>query len=219
MSRFPSFCLVLLAAACSRGEWATEFPVDKSTLTSVGENRFLPLRPGARQILKKDDTELVVTVLAETKVIDGVETRIVEERESRAGKLVEISRNYYAIDTATGNVYYFGEDVDEYRDGQVVGHEGSWASGANGAKFGLMMPGNPALHARYYEEMAPNVAMDRAEIVEVKGVFGWIAGWFQDCVRIEETTPLERGRETKVYCPGAGLVRDGDLHVSEVTVP
>jgi hypothetical protein len=35
-------------------------------------------------------------VLDETKTVDGVETRIVEERETVNGKPIEVSRNYFA---------------------------------------------------------------------------------------------------------------------------
>lgn len=76
---------------------------------------------------------LVVTVLSETQVVDGVRTRVVEERESKKGALIEISRNHVAIDSASGDLYYFGEDVDIYKRGKVVGHEGAWLSGDRAA--------------------------------------------------------------------------------------
>ncbi len=37
-------------------------------------------------------------------------------------------------------------------------------SGVNGARFGLMIPGTPVVGARYQQEVAPKVAMDRALI-------------------------------------------------------
>ena len=78
-----------------------------------------------------------------------------------------MSRNYFAISRRTNSVYYFGEDVDIYKAGKVVSHEGSWISGLGGAHFGLFMPGTPLLHGRYYQELAPRVAMDRAELVSM----------------------------------------------------
>jgi len=50
-----------------------------------------------------------------------------------------LTRDNTSIDLCDKNVYYFGEDVDVYRDGKVVGHEGAWLSGREGAKFGLMI--------------------------------------------------------------------------------
>ena len=45
------------------------------------------------------------------------------------GELVEVSRNFYARCTQTGDIYYFGEDVDIYEDGVVVSHDGAWLAG------------------------------------------------------------------------------------------
>jgi len=42
------------------------------------------------------------------------------------------------------------------------------------------------------------------------------AGKFDDCVEVEETTPLEAGTSTKVYCRGVGLVKDDDLELTAV---
>src|SRR5437762_8506857 len=42
----------------------------------------------------------------------------------------------FALCKRTNSVYYFGEDVDIYKNGKIVGHEGSWLSGEKGAKFG-----------------------------------------------------------------------------------
>ena len=153
-----------------------------------------------------------VTVLNETKTIDGVECRIVEERETKDGKLIEVSRNYYAIGKRTNSVYYFGEDVDIYENGKIVGHEGSWMSGKNGAKYGLMMSGLPLAGARYYQEVAPKAALDRAEIVGLGLTLKTPAGEFKNCLKIEETTPLEPdNEEAKLYAPGVGLLKDGSL--------
>ena len=95
-----------------------------------------------------------MTVLAETKIVDGVETRVVEDREEEGGKPIEITRDYYAIDRTTGDVYYFGEDVDVYKGGKVA-DECAWLSGVAGAKFGMMMPARPAPGDRFYQGTVP----------------------------------------------------------------
>src|SRR6185436_7099947 len=88
-----------------------------------------------------------------------------EERELHDGTLVEVSRNVFAVSTRTKNVYYFGEDSDTYRNGKVVDREGSWRAGVRGATYGLAMPAEARVGARYYQEISPKIAMDRAEIV------------------------------------------------------
>jgi hypothetical protein len=45
----------------------------------------------------KQEAELTITVLNETREVKGTETRVIEERETFGGELVEISRNFFAI--------------------------------------------------------------------------------------------------------------------------
>ena len=188
--------------------------MEPGELGPTGRNPYFILEPGYFLVLRKGNEELTITVLDETKKVDGVETRVVEEKETKNGKLVEISRNFFAISKRTNSVYYFGEEVDIYEDGKVVSHEGAWLSGVKGAKFGLMMPGTPLVGGRYYNEIAPEVAMDRAEIVSMKETVETIAGTFKNCLKIEETTPLEPGnKEYKYYAPGIGLINDANAEL------
>lgn len=156
-------------------------------------------------------TVLTITVLHETKVIDGVTTRVVEEREVSEGHVTEISKNYYAISKRTNDVFYFGEDSSSYKNGKVTGKEGSWLAGANGAKYGLMIPGTPLLGSRYQQEDARGVAMDRAEIVALDKELESPAGTFRHCLKTLETSGIEAGKEYKLYAPGVGLVKDDGL--------
>jgi hypothetical protein len=195
--------------------WTTRFAIEPGELTSIGRNPWFILEPGYQLVLADGEEELTITVLDETRQIDGVETRVVEERETDGGRLVEISRNFFAISTRTRSVFYFGEEVDMYREGRVTSHDGAWLSGVNGARFGLMMPGLPLLGARYYQEIAPGVAMDRAEIVSLTDTLNVPAGSLRDLLKTAETTPLEPGvREFKYYAVGVGLVRDGSLRLT-----
>jgi len=162
--------------------------------------------------LEDGDERLVITVLAETLVVDGVETRVVEERETKGDALVEVSRNFFAISERTNDLFYFGEDVDIYAAGVITSHEGAWAAGVNGARFGLMMPGLPLVGSRFYQEVAPGVAMDRAEVVALSDTLTTPAGTLFGVLRIRETTPLEPlAREFKYYAAGIGLIQDGSL--------
>ena len=192
--------------------WTQNFDVAAADWTDRGRNPYFILEPGYALTLEHGGERLVITVLDDTRVVAGVTTRVVEERETNGGELVEVSRNFYAIDRRTSSAFYFGEEVDMYKNGKVVAHEGAWATGQNGARFGLMMPGLPLLGAKYYQEVAPNVAMDRAEIVALEETLKTPAGAFTHVLRTTETTPLEPGvRETKSYAPGVGLIKDGDL--------
>ena len=221
------FCSVLFAAAFSLPSFAESpkftdrFDIAKDDLSASGKSNYFILEPGysATYEGKEDDepTVLTITVTHETKTVDGVETRIVEEKESAGGELKEISRNYFAISKTTGNVYYFGEDSATYKNGKVSNREGSWTAGISGAHFGLGLPGKPKVGDAYYQELAPKVAMDRAEVVSVSEIVKTPVGEFKDCIKTEETSALEKGKEYKLYAPGVGLVQDAKLKLTKVS--
>jgi hypothetical protein len=207
-------------AATAQTQFQDTFAVDEAALRDQGSNTYMILEPGYRLILADGKDTLTITVLDETKVVDGVRTRIVEERETKGGKLEEVSRNYFAFDKTTGNIYYFGEDVNTYdAKGSITGHEGSWLAGVNGARFGLMMPGQPKVGQRYYQEVASGVAMDRAEVVSLTKKVKVPAGTFKNCLTTRESSSLEKGVEEKVYAPGVGLLKDGGFKLAKVEKP
>lgn len=194
------------------GSFTDEFPVDRGALSATGRNPYFVLEPGYQLTYEGGTERLVITVLEATERVDGVVTRVVEERETVGGTLVEVSRNFFAIDPRTLDVYYFGEDVDDYANGQVVGHQGAWRSGVGGARFGLMMPGEPSAGAKYYQEIAPGVAQDRAEIISTTDAVQTPVGTLTAVVTVQETSPLEPlTSAAKQYAPGIGMVRDGGL--------
>ena len=207
----------VFAACVKSGDWTSAFLVEPDELASVGRNPYFILEPGYTLVLEGEGAQLTITVLNETKKVDGVETRVVEERETKGGQLTEVARNYFAISKRTNDVFYFGEDVDMYKGGKVVNHDGTWVSGVNGSKFGLMMPGRVLLHSRYYQEVAPKIAMDRATIVSMTETVKTPAGEFKNCLKIEETSPLTRfTTEYKYYAPGIGMVSDGTMKLVKV---
>lgn len=207
---FPS-----LSQTSTSKEFTDSFMQDSCSFETIGRNHYFILEPGYQLIYEgtdgKETTRLVITVLNETRKVDKLETRIVEENESVNGKTIEISRNFFAFCKQTGTVFYFGEEVDMYKNGKIVSHEGAWtAEGKN--KAGVMMPGIILLGAKFYNEIAPGVAMDRSEIISMKETMKTPAGKFINCLKTEETSPLEpKAREYKIYAPGIGLIKDENL--------
>jgi hypothetical protein len=195
--------------------WQDRFDVDKARLLPTGNNPYITMQPGRVLTLKDGRDTLTVTVLTETRDVDGVRTGILEERETKAGALAEISRNFLATDRTTGDVYYFGEDVDNYRNGKVVSHDSAWRAGVSGARFGLMIPAAPSVGQRFYQEIAPKVAMDRVEVVSIDETVKTPAGTFAHCVHLRETTPLERDVSHKYYAPGVGIVKDDGFELAK----
>ena len=192
-------------------DWQTDFGLEDRELSDTGEGEFFILIPGFQLVLISQYETLTITVLDETKVINGITTRIVEEREEKRGNLYEVSRNFYAIDQATGDVFYFGEEVDFYRDGEIVGHSGEWLAYEGDNQPGLVMPGTPELGMKYYQEIAPGAAMDRAEVISLTETFETPAGTLEDCLVTEESSAIELTIEYKRYAPGIGLIQDQTL--------
>lgn len=199
--------------------WCNIFSVNKAELVDAGKNNYFLLWPGYKMKLEHGADTLIISVLDETKIVDGVRTRVVEERETKDGQLVEVSSNYFAISRLTGDIYYFGEDVDIYKNGKVVDHEGSWLAGVKGAKFGLMMPGRPEVGDRYCQELAPRVAMDRAEVIACNASCVTPEKAFEQCLRVRETSALESGSSEKFYAPGVGLIKDGEFLLTGLNCP
>ena len=201
-----------------------EFAIDRCTFSTTGGNAFFSLDPGHRLVLEgEEDDEMIrveIDVLNETFMVDGVMTRVVTETEYVDDELAEISRNYFAECVETGDVYYFGEHVDIYEDGEIVSNEGEWLAGEGENRAGIIMPGNPLVGSRYYQEWSPDVALDRAEHVAANITFETPAGTFDGCIKVIDTTPLEPGdSSTKIYCPDIGIVFDDGPELIEMVVP
>ena len=231
---FPTIARLVLGAALllplgavAQADFTSSFRLQDCRFLARGANPHFVLEPG-RQLSYEDEEEgetLFITVLERKQSIKlpiggrmrTIRTAILEEREFDADGLKEISKNFLAICEKTGDVFYFGEDVDIYEDGEVVSHDGAWRAGRSGAQPGILMPGTFLLGSRYAQEVAPGVAQDQAEHSAEGLEVETEAGAFRGCVEVTETSPLDPGAEsTKVYCPGVGLVRDNDLELVEI---
>ncbi len=202
------------------------------TSTAIGaHNQYLPLEITRVWELSnqacfdagkcKELEEATITILDETQMVDGVLTRVLEERERVDGSLVEVSRNYLVECLDTGDIYYFGEDIE---DGSGTPLPESWRAGMNGARAGLIFPGGAyLLGSRYYQQVAPGVSLDRGENVAMGLEVSVPAGEFSHCVLVLETDEQEdpKGKhpEEKVYCPGIGIVMDEELVLTSFVDP
>jgi hypothetical protein len=216
--------------------YTDEFPIgDCSALvTSTADgahNPYVPLEIGRIWNLSNQECfdaggcdeleEVTITVLDETETVDGVLTRVVEEREWEDGNLDEVARNFYVECLDTGDVYYYGEDVE---DGSGNPLPDGWRAGVNGATPGLIFPGGAfLLGARYFQEVAPGVALDRAENVAMGLDVSVPAGDFSDCVLVHDTDALEdpKGKhpDPKIYCRGLGFATDEELVLTSYVDP
>ena len=147
------------------------------------------------------------TVRPETKTVAGVDVTVVEVLDYEDGELVEKTEDYYA-QHRNGDVYYLGERVDEYEDGEVVSHGGQWLASDDGNRAGLFMPASPAVGDVFEQEQVRGVAEDRSTVVAVGASVTVPAGTFDDCIETEDFDPIDDVTEHKFSCSGVGLVQE-----------
>ena len=204
-------CVPLLIAACGRsGEHHKAYTpkIDPARFVAGVDNEFFPLVPGASYFYEEvgggERVEVIVT--DQTREVMGVPCIVVLSREYQDGALAEETRDWYAQD-ADGNVWYFGEDNREYKDGEPVSTEGSWEAGRDGALPGIIMKARPKVGASYRQEYYPGQAEDMGEVVEVNDAAVVPYGSYTGVLVTREWTPLEPGAEEyKYYAPGVGLI-------------
>jgi hypothetical protein len=174
-------------------------------------NKFFPLTPGKTLVYTgtkdgKKALDLFATT-SRTKTIDGVTTRVVEDRLYLNNVLEERTSDYYVQDRC-GNVWYFGEDTAELdRHGNVVSTEGSFHAGVDGAQPGVFMQADPQVGRKFRQEWYQGHAEDVFKVVDLSSPVTVPYGSFRQALRTAETTALEPGvLDNKYYVKGIGEV-------------
>ena len=144
--------------------------------------------------------------LDKTDTVSGVGVATLEVKEYENDQLVELTEDYFA-QHRDGSVWYFGERVSDYKDGEIVGHGGQWLAGEGGNLPGLYMPANPAVGQEFAPEHIAGVAEERFKIVEVNLEVAVPAGRFTGCIKVEEFDVPDKVTEFKFHCPRVGTVR------------
>ncbi len=192
---------------------------DPSSMQADVTHSYYPLPVGAvwRYRAETEDGEetVVIEVLDETRVVAGATARVVHAREFLEGELIEDTFDWFAQDD-DGNVWYLGEETTEYEDGEPVTTAGSWEAGVDGAEAGIIMPAVPTVGQAYYQEFYEGEAEDRGRVLALNETVAVPFGSFTDCVKTEDTTPLEPNVvEHKYYCPDVGTVLEVDFEDDE----
>jgi hypothetical protein len=178
-------------------------------------NPYLPLGALKQDILEGTEgrTKIRITRIAKpelrkTFTINGqtVEALVVEDREYEDGELKEVALDYFAQDD-NGTVYYLGEDVDEYENGKVVGHSGTWLFGKDTPAPGIIFPAKPKIGDRFMLEDVSAEITEHDEVVSLSETVTTPAGEFKECVKIKETL-ADGVIEFKYYAKGIGVVRE-----------
>jgi hypothetical protein len=164
-------------------------------------NPWFPLKPGTTWVYKGEKDghtgQDIVTVTRRTKTIQGVRCTEVDDRLYADGHLAERTKDWYAQD-AGGTVWYFGEATAELnKAGKVTSREGTWQTGVDGARAGILMPAHPKVGQSFRQEYLKGQAEDHFAVIQLSG----------RSLLTKEWTPLEPDTlDHKRYRRGTGLV-------------
>lgn len=187
--------------------------ITPADFTDPVENEYFPLTPGSRWLYEgqsEDGLEQVeVTVTDDTMEVMGIETTVVRDTVTVDGEIVEDTLDWFATDNE-GNVWYFGEAVENFENGQLQDTDGSFEAGVDGALPGIVMLADPQPDDHYRQEFYPGEAVDEATVLRVGEDDVTVpAGSFDQLLVTEDINPLEPGIvENKFYAPGVGLVAE-----------
>ena len=174
------------------------------------DNPYMPWIPGTRWVFEGvsdgQKERNVVVVTDRTRDVMGVPTTVVHDQVFSGGELAEDTFDWYAQDAA-GNVWYFGEDTAEYRNGAVTSTAGSWEAGVDGALPGVVMLAQPTVGESYHQEFRKGEAEDVGTVIALDDTVTVPYGPFDRVVVTQDTTPLEpQIVEHKFFAPGVGVV-------------
>ena len=185
--------------------------INPATFSTTIDNAFLPMVPGTRMIYEADTPDgkqrTTTEVTRNTKEVMGVQTVVVHDTVTIDGKPSEDTYDWFAQDR-DGNVWYFGEDSKEFKDG-AVDTGGSFEAGVDGALPGIVMLARPQVGDKYRQEYARGVAEDAGEIVSLQGSENTqLTGPASDLLVIRDSDLLEPDApaESKYYKKGVGLI-------------
>lgn len=179
-------------------------------------NQWLPLVPGRQYVFEGTTEEagivtnhqVIFTVTDLTKVIDGVESVVIWDRDFSEGELVETELAFFAQDN-DGNVWRMGEYPEVYENGALV-EAPAWISGLKNAVAGIMMPDDPSLDSSSYSQgWGPAVDFtDRAQIDQVGLDICVEAGCYENVIVTAEFSRSEPNAfQLKYYASGIGNIK------------
>ena len=199
---------------------AVDFDSNNFSNPTTINNKWFPLVPGTQYILEGQANrgggtlphQVIFTVTDLTKVIDGVRTVVVWDRDLNEGQLAEAELSFFAQDKA-GNVWNLGEYPEEYEDGVFVGAPSVWISGLAGAEGGLHMLANPRTGTSWYlQGSAPAIEfLDCAKVLKTGEKTCVPINCYDDVLVTDEVSPLDQGggHQLKYHALGVGIIQVG----------
>lgn len=184
--------------------------INPSKFTTNISNKYFKVTPGQKFVYESKTGEglekVVVSVSSEKKQVMGVSVLVLRDIVTLDGEIIEDTRDWYAQDSE-GNIWYFGEEVDNYEDGRLKDHNGSWEAGKDGAKPGIVMLANPEVGKTYRQEFLKGEAEDMADVLALDKKVVVPFGTFENCLQTRDWSQIDSSlNEYKYYCPEVGFV-------------
>ena len=182
------------------------------------DNQYYPMVPGTEWVLEGTANrgsglqphQVIITVSDLTKVIHGIATRVIWEKDVNEGKVAETELAFFAQDDE-GNLWNLGEYPEEYSEkGKFKGAPSTWISGLRGAQGGIHVPGTPSVGSPSYREgTAPEVDfLDGARVEAMNRQACGGIGCFANALVIDEwNSKSNDGHQLKNYVPNIGPLR------------
>lgn len=190
-------------------------PIPAFTNPTEITNTYFPLTTlGGYELVGQEDGkgyEAKIEVLDERKRIEwaggATDVLVARHRSYLEGELIEEAIDYYAQGD-DGSVWYFGEDVTYYENGQVTNHEGSWLTGTDDALPGLLIPADPEVGFVFWsEDFAAQGIQERNEIIDLAQTVDTPSGPRSDGLLIRALQD-DGTTEEKIYVPTLGVVHE-----------
>jgi hypothetical protein len=170
-----------------------------------------------------EDFRTEVTLLPETRIIEWngqrVEVVVSQYVAYLDGRLHEVAYDLYAQDD-NGAVWYFGEDVFNFKDGAIVDTHGTWIAGMDGPAA-MIMPADPAVGDVYRPENIPGLVFEEVTVKAVGEALDGPLGPIDGGLVIEELH-MDGFTEGKTFAPGYGefyTAGGGDVEALALAVP
>jgi hypothetical protein len=210
------------APSCPKGAPLERADFPKRPLIN---NRYYPLIPGTQFVLEGQADrgggalphQVIFTVTDLTKVINGVNTVVMWDRDINEGVLAEAELAFHAQDD-DGNVWNLGEYPEEYEEGKFIGAPSTWITGTAGSRAGMLVPGKPRVGAVFPQGYAPSVDFwDCGQVLSKNQKIRYGGKYYHNGLLIDEWAPLEpdSGHQRKFYLPGVGNVEIGAVNDPE----
>jgi hypothetical protein len=209
----------MLAAATSRAVTVSDGGRGTFSEPTRIDNRWFPLTPGTQFTYEgranrgegQRRHRVVFTVTDLVKVVDGVRTVLLWDRDYNDGVLQENEITFHAQDDE-GTVWNFGEYPEEYRRGKLSGAPDTWLAGTARARAGIVMLAEPRLGTpSYLQGFAPAIEFaDRARVYRTRLKTCVPVDCYGNVLLTDEWNPAEPGaHQRKYYASGVGNIRIG----------